>query len=90
MGHLTPAFDLLPSIGFNGYHTTSINDCVMPTDKDIIDVADKVGLQTSKAKDILKSPQLLRLLQPRQVLLSKRLYFFVIQVVVSPFKSFQI
>ena len=50
---LTPAYDLLPSVGFNGYHTTSINDSVNPTDRDILDVAAKAGLHVPKAKNIL-------------------------------------
>ena len=51
--HLTPAYDLLPSSGFNGYHTTSFNDSIEPTDKDILSVAEVSGLDKGKAQEIL-------------------------------------
>lgn len=38
------AYDLLPSDGINGYHTTSINDSITPKKEDLIDLAVKVGL----------------------------------------------
>lgn len=44
---LSPAYDLLPSMGFNGYHTTTINTQGNPTKQDIINVAKQVGI-TSK------------------------------------------
>lgn len=40
----SPAFDLLPSDGMNGFHTTSINDSITPTKDDLFAVAVKVGL----------------------------------------------
>jgi serine/threonine-protein kinase HipA len=46
---LAPAFDLLPSDGLNGYHTTSINNNIQPTKEDLIDVAVKSGLDRNKA-----------------------------------------
>jgi len=46
---LTPSFDILPSSGMNGYHTTSINDSIMPTQEDILVVAEKNGLERNKA-----------------------------------------
>lgn len=52
--HFAPAFDLLPSNGMNGYHTTSINDSIEPTKKDLIEVASKVGLKKTKAERIFE------------------------------------
>lgn len=51
---LTPAFDLLPSEGINGYHTTTINDKIEPTSSDIIAVAVKAGLDKSQAENIFE------------------------------------
>jgi len=48
-----PAYDLLPSAGFNGFHTTTINSNGTPTDIDMMEVADKVGLHTQRAKEII-------------------------------------
>ena len=42
---LSPAYDLLPSSGFNGYHTTTINGKGEPELSDIITVASEVGIQ---------------------------------------------
>lgn len=50
--HFSPAYDLLPSDGINGYHTTSINDSIEPTKDDLISVAVKVGLNKGVAEDI--------------------------------------
>lgn len=47
--HLSPAFDILPSDGMNGYHTTSINDSITPTKEDLFAVAEKAGLERIKA-----------------------------------------
>ena len=52
--HFAPAYDLLPSDGMNGYHTTSINDCIEPTKEDLIAVASKVGLEKTKAERIFE------------------------------------
>ena len=46
---LAPAFDILPSDGMNGYHTTSINDNITPTMEDLLVVAEKSGLERAKA-----------------------------------------
>lgn len=46
---LSPAFDLLPSSGFNGYHTTTINGNGEPTLKDILAVGKEVGVSEDKA-----------------------------------------
>ena len=53
--HLAPAYDLLPSDGMNGYHTTSINDSIEPTKDDVIAVAVKAGLNKKEAEDIFAS-----------------------------------
>ncbi len=50
--HFAPAFDLLPSYGMNGYHTTSINDSIEPTKEDLFSVAVKAGLNEKHAKEI--------------------------------------
>ena len=47
-----PAFDLLPSNGFNGYHTTSINDSITPSRGDLLAVARIAGLKESEAAKI--------------------------------------
>ena len=47
--HFAPAFDILPSDGMNGYHTTSINDSITPTREDLFVVAVKSGLERIKA-----------------------------------------
>lgn len=47
--HFAPAFDILPSDGMNGYHTTSINDSITPTKEDLFAVAEKAGLERNKA-----------------------------------------
>jgi len=49
---LSPAYDLLPSNGFNGYHTTTINQQGEATLKDILAVAAGVGLNKSRAISI--------------------------------------
>lgn len=48
--HFAPAYDLLPSDGINGYHTTSINDNIKPVKEDLIAVAVKVGLNKKDAE----------------------------------------
>ncbi len=47
-----PAFDLLPSEGMNGYHTTSMNESLIPTKEDLFAVAEKSGLDRKNAIDI--------------------------------------
>ena len=46
---LSPAYDLLPSNGFNGYHTTTINGKGEPTQIDVLTVAAEVGITKQKA-----------------------------------------
>ncbi len=51
---LSPAYDLLPSSGFNGYHTTTVNNNGDPTVNDMMVVADKVGLNKQCANAIIQ------------------------------------
>lgn len=52
--HLAPAYDLLPSDGINGFHTTSINDSINPTKEDVINLAVKHGLNKKEAEAIFE------------------------------------
>lgn len=52
--HFAPAYDLLPSDGMNGFHTTSINNSIKPTKNDIITVAIKAGLNQKEAENIFE------------------------------------
>lgn len=56
--HFAPAFDLLPSYGMNGYHTTSINDSIEPTKDDVISVAWKSGLDKDAAAAVFEEIKL--------------------------------
>ncbi len=49
---LSPAYDLLPSSGFNGYHTTTINGKGEPALTDTIAVATEIGLSKQSATQI--------------------------------------
>ncbi len=49
---LSPAYDLLPSTGFNGYHTTTVNNQGNPTLDDIIQVGNIVSISQKEAKSI--------------------------------------
>ena len=51
---LSPAYDILPSRGFNGYHTTTINNSGDPKMSDILEVASKSGLNNQRAKEIIQ------------------------------------
>lgn len=51
---LSPAYDLLPSNGFNGYHTTTVNGKGEPTLSDIIAVASEVGIAKQRATPIVQ------------------------------------
>lgn len=51
---LSPAYDLLPSSGFNGFHTTTINNNGEPTISDVMAVADRVGLNKTRAAEIIE------------------------------------
>ena len=50
---LSPAYDILPSTGFNGFHTTTINGQGEPNLKDVLVVAKEVGISKSEAKNIV-------------------------------------
>jgi Uncharacterized protein related to capsule biosynthesis enzymes len=51
---LSPAYDLLPSSGFNGYHTTTINSKGEPELADVIAVANEIGLSKRYATQIIE------------------------------------
>ncbi len=51
---LSPAYDLLPSGGFNGFHTTTVNGSGNPTEKDMLAVAGEVGLSHGRAAEIIE------------------------------------
>jgi serine/threonine-protein kinase HipA len=51
---LSPAYDLLPSTGFNGFHTTTINGQGNPARKDIFAVAGSAGLDKRRAEEIFE------------------------------------
>jgi len=52
---LSPAYDLLPSSGFNGFHTTTINNSGIPTVHDMMTVAESIGLNKQRAREIIHS-----------------------------------
>ncbi len=52
--HLTPAYDLLPSPGFNGFHTTTVNGSGRPSDDDVLAVGVRAGLTSRQAAAILR------------------------------------
>lgn len=49
---LSPAYDLLPSNGFNGFHTTTIAGQGNPKYSDINNVAESLGLNKNRTKEI--------------------------------------
>ena len=51
---LSPAYDLLPSDGFNGFHTTTVNNNGEPTVDDLVIVAEKVGLNKQRSNQIIE------------------------------------
>jgi serine/threonine-protein kinase HipA len=51
---LSPAYDLLPSSGFNGYHTTTIDGQGDPSLKDIMKVATEAGLTKKYTETIIE------------------------------------
>jgi len=51
---LSPAYDLLPSYGFGGYHTTTANGSSRPKRADLLAVASAAGVPEKKAGAIIK------------------------------------
>ena len=51
---LSPAYDLLPSDGINGYRTTSINDSIEPQPADLFAVAENHGLDKHRAEQVFE------------------------------------
>lgn len=51
---LAPAYDLLPSSGFNGFHTTTVNNNGKPSQEDLIAVAKKCGIKETLAKELIE------------------------------------
>ncbi len=49
---LSPAYDLLPSNGFNGFHITTVAGQGEPKQADIQKVADNLGLNKNRAREI--------------------------------------
>jgi serine/threonine-protein kinase HipA len=52
---LAPAYDLLPSDGFNGFHTTTVNNNGAPTVEDLMKVAEKIGLNKLYAREVIQN-----------------------------------
>ncbi len=52
---LAPAFDLLPSDGLNGYHTTSVNDSITPQKADLLALAKAFDLDKKTADSIYEN-----------------------------------
>ena len=51
---LSPAYDILPSKGFGGYHTTTVNNTGEPKITDILAVAAGAGLSKQRIKNIME------------------------------------
>jgi serine/threonine-protein kinase HipA len=49
---LAPAYDLLPSYGFGGHHTTTVNGSGDPKESDIFAVSGMAGISGKTAKAI--------------------------------------
>ena len=52
--HLSPAYDLLPSYGFNGNHTSTINGKGQPTMNDCLEVAKLTSFPEKTARKIIE------------------------------------
>lgn len=50
---LAPAYDLLPSSGFNGFHTTTVNNSATPKRGDMDIVAARIGISEQQVKVII-------------------------------------
>lgn len=53
--HFAPAYDLLPSHGMNGFHTTTFNDIIAPEPTDLVAIAVSFGLDRNEAKKTFDS-----------------------------------
>lgn len=62
---LSPAYDLLPSAGFNGFHTTTVNNNGEPNVEDMLIIAEKVGLNKQRAKEIIEKIDDLGIIQKK-------------------------
>ncbi len=51
---LAPAYDLLPSAGFGGFHTSTVNNNNRPEKSDILIVAEENGIERQHAKLIME------------------------------------
>ena len=58
---LAPAYDLLPSSGFNGFHTTTVNNNGEPTMDDMMTVAEATGINKQRAKEIVDEVKIVSL-----------------------------
>lgn len=56
---LSPAYDLLPGSGFNGFHTTTVNNIGEPTTADMMAVAAKAGLTKQRTTEIIQEVETL-------------------------------
>lgn len=56
---LSPAYDLLPGSGFNGFHTTTVNNNGEPTTADMMAVAAKAGLTKQRTTEIIQEVETL-------------------------------
>lgn len=51
---LSPAYDILPGSGFNGFHTTTVNNSGEPTIDDMMIVANTIGLSKQRTSEIIE------------------------------------
>lgn len=51
---LAPAYDLLPSSGFNGFHMTTVNNSASPTRSDVVTIATRIGIPEQQARAIIE------------------------------------
>jgi len=52
--NLSPAYGILPGNGFNGFHTTTVNNSGEPTVSDMMAVVEKIGLNKQRASEIIQ------------------------------------
>jgi serine/threonine-protein kinase HipA len=50
---MSPAYDLLPSYGFGGQHTTTVNGSGAPTRGDMLAAAESAGIARKRAEEII-------------------------------------